>query len=735
MRAGNWPDRDVRHFDVVARFNGGEPVQVESMRLTHSMIDGHPSGHGGGMSTSGSITILRDKVASSITPDPWSRRDNFPPKSGTPVTIDVTDGEGQSWRRLTGITERAEGSFSSSAVTIPVRDAVDRLGAVVTSEPVLEVHPPLVDGGDYRRVGMGAEWLLDRAARQSGWFATPQMRGEAVLSVPMVGSTWPERGVLASCTDTAGTGGPTTTWSAADWQAMRDILATWNFTAETTVPELSMALHPQASGENMRVQLLSPAGVGAYLLTDSGGNLRFGTINGPDVVEVGTLAKGDATRASMQVSTTTGGTMGISVRTDTGANTYVSASHFDFASLSFSKARAYGVGVLGWFQVLDDPAVSWTLLDHAASPVTARHRLSDTTERWDAAPHVWDTHAIDLISDWARATCGQAWIDMDGNLQLASRDAIDDAAMSVLTLSSRDSLLDVDWEDDGMHVARQVRVTHLHPKIQRGRWASWRVWQGDSQTLKAGEELVTTMEIPADEDWVDLDAAPHRVSTSTTRTHILQNTVIGGMQISDTADSSATPASSVNTSMTADGPRAWEVRVEAWSSLDPSLSVVTCIPEDMTTIPRRYRGLPLPDVKARARVYRLERVVVIDTVPGDGATVQLHEHDGGWWTQNADRRTLLHTYLRYQMGEQQPAPTGVHVSPDLRLELGDVVTVEDADRTGVRVVMLATQIDEDFTVGSGLSMSVGGRELAWGDVASLEPTDTGHTPTWTLEAT
>lgn len=733
MRAGNWPDRDVRHFDVVARFDGGEPVQVESMRLTHSMIDGHPSGHGGGMSTSGSITILRDKVASSITPDPWSRRDDFPPKSGTPVTIDVTDGEGQSWRRLTGITERAEGSFSSSAVTIPVRDAVDRLGAAVTSPPVLEVHPPLIDGGDYRRPRMGAEWLLDRAARQSGWFATPQMRWEAVMSAPMVGSAWPEHGTLSSCETTGGGAAPSAEWST-EWQALRDVSAIWDFTATTTIPELSMALHPQASGTSMRVQVVTAAGVGAYLLVDSG-MLRYGTINGGTITEVGTLAHGDATRAALRVTTTSGGTMGLTVRTDTGLEATAAPAHYDFASLVFSRVRAYGAGVLGWVQVLNDPATRWVLLDPVAAPITARHRLGDTIEQWDAAPHVWDTHAIDLISDWARATCGQAWIDMDGHLQLASREAIDDTAASVLTLSSRDSLLDVDWEDDGMHVARQVRVTHNHPKIQRGRWASWRVWQGDSQSLRAGEELVATMEIPDDEDWIDLDATPHQVNTSTTRTDILQNTVIGGMQISDVMDESDIPALFASTSMTKDGDRAWEVRVVVRSDLPSDQSVITAIPDALMSIPRRYRGLPLPDVKARARVYRLERIIMVDTVPGDGATVQLYEHDAGWWTQNGDRRTLLHTYLRYQMGEQQPAPTGVSVAPDLRLELGDVVTVEDADRTGVRVVMLATQIDTDFSAGSGLSMTVGGRELGWADVASLEPTDTGHTPTWTMEAT
>ncbi|WP_068325040.1 hypothetical protein [Janibacter terrae] len=733
MRPGNWPDRDVRHFDVVARFNGGPPVLVESMRLSHSMIDGHPSGHGGGMSTSGSITILRDAVASSLSPEPWGRQGDFPPRSGTPVTIDITDGEGQSWRRLTGITERATGSFSSRSVTIPVRDQVDKLGVVVSSGPMLDIHPPLADGGEYRRPRACAEWLLDRAARAAGWYATPQMRWEAIFSAPMVGSLWPERGSLQSSTNSAGDGGPTIAWTS-QWQAIKDASAIWDTTGTTSIPELTMALHTQAAGTSMRVQVTSEAGYGAYVLTDSGGSIRFGTVDGGTITERGTLAKGAATRVGLRVTTTAGGTMGITVRTDTGAQaTATPPSDPTYASLTFSRVRVYGTGILGWVQVLANPGTQWMLLDVPTSPTNAVQRVGETPERWDAAPQVWDSTAVDLLSSWARATCGQVWIDMDGRLQIAARGVLE-AVGSVLTLSSRDALLDVDWEDDGMHVARQVRVLHQHPKIQRGRYAQWRVWQGRAQTLSAGEEDITTVEIPDDEDWISLDASPHRVTTTTNRLDILRNTVIGGMQISDTADSTNVPAAFLDTSMTVDGPRAWEVRVAPWATLDPSQSVVTMVPEELTSVPKRYRGLPLPDVKAKARVYRLERETIVDTVPGDYATVQMYEHDAGWWVQNGDRRTLLHTFLRYQMGEQQPCPTDVSVAPDLRVELGDVITIEDADRTGVRVVMLTTGIDEDFSVGSGLSMSLSGREIGWALPSALTPDDAGHTPAWTLEA-
>lgn len=734
MRAGNWPDRDVRHFDVVARFNGGPPVQVESMRLSHSMIDGHPSGDGGGLSTSGSITIMRDEVATSVSPDPWSRRDGFPPKSGTPVTIDITDGEGQSWRRLTGITERASGAFSKREVVIPVRDAVDKLGAIVSSEAMLEIHPPLNDGGAWRRPRACAEWLLDRAARAGGYYSTPQLRWEAIFSAPMVGSAWPERGTLVSSTNVDDNGGPVGAWTT-QWHGLKDISAIWDMTGYTRVAELTTALRSQASGESMRVQVYGNNGAGAYVLTDSGSNIRFGTVNGGTLTELGTLAKGSATRVALRATGTSLGVMTVTVRTDAGAQASGTQTNAAFESLPFTKVRVYGRGTLGWVQVLDYPATQWMLLDRVGAATNARILTGETPERWDAAPQVWETTAIDLIADWARATCGQAWIDMDGNLQIASRGVLDAAPPVAVDLWSDTSLLDVEWEDDGMHVARQVFVKHEHPKIQRGKYASWRVWQGNAQTLSAGDEYITTVEIPDSEDWIDLDATPHQVTTSTTRTDILRNTVIGGMQISDSADSSNMPAAFVDTSMTVDGPRAWEVRVAPWTTLDPSQSVVTMIPEELMSIPRRYRGLPLPDVKARARVYRLVRTLTIDTVPGDGATVQLYEHDAGWWIQDLDRRSQLHTFLRYRMGVQQPAPTSVPIVPDPRIELGDTVALKDSHRTGVRVGMLVTQIDEDFSAGSGLSMTLSGREITWSLPPELTPTDVGHEPAWTMEAT
>ena len=81
-------------------------------------------------------------------------------------------------------------------------ELVDHAGRLnrTWSHPALSFRQPSpLDGGRYLAPGIHPAYLTSMAVRKSGFLATPPMPATAMVSVPMLGSMWPERGTLEHC--------------------------------------------------------------------------------------------------------------------------------------------------------------------------------------------------------------------------------------------------------------------------------------------------------------------------------------------------------------------------------------------------------------------------------------------------------------------------------------------------------------------------------------------------------
>jgi hypothetical protein len=87
------------------------------------------------------------------------------------------------------------------------------------------------------------------------------------------------------------------------------------------------------------------------------------------------------------------------------------------------------------------------------------------------------------------------------------------------------------------------------------------------------------------------------------------------------------------------------------------------------------------------------------------------EHDAGWWVQHPAAVADLANWLASQMNTPLPVISGLDIHPDPRLQLGDVVFVQDNAMTGLYLKVLVTSITLGFDVNAGMSMSLGCRVL------------------------
>ena len=74
-------------------------------------------------------------------------------------------------------------------------------------------------------------------------------------------------------------------------------------------------------------------------------------------------------------------------------------------------------------------------------------------------------------------------------------------------------------------------------------------------------------------------------------------------------------------------------------------------------------------------------------------------HDTGRWVQSSTAARSLAYWLAQQTAKPRPVITGVEIAPDPRLQLGDKIAVTDTHRTGVRIIGVITEIQQDIAAG------------------------------------
>jgi hypothetical protein len=665
--------------DGVAR----EVDDVQVSRELASALPGTVIGGGGLMAATGGTTWAQQDAVEVRSLTPWAPKSGLPPAGGARVLVDLGDERG-TCRILTGRVDSSDGEFGDGVITSQLVDDIDRLHRPVSIGPLLATMPPLTPGGTPRWTWMSGLWVTDWLLRQCGYYATPPAGAGAVVSVTANGSMWPEVGTVTACSNTAGTTYPT--WASAPWGvAARDVTATYTpATARMLDAPLEVMLSwPGTAAENPNVRVYF--GTHSVRLTMTSGSVVAQVLNGGTPTNAATATRGTATRAVARF-TPNGSNIDVELRTDTGT-TGVGTVAAPSGILTTAMDRVQVVtptstGQVGAFKV-GFPSTPFG--DLAFTPTTLFNVSLVAFYPLLALPAIIGRNALDLLREHAAAVGAAMWLDEQGRVRWVARDRLGTGS-PVRTLTSRDDLLDAQWSAEWRDMASRVDVKWSQPAISRARADKVTVWEGSSGGVDTGDVYEDVIHPGAGEDWIMVDQTVTSLGPSSDLTafNAGEGSFTGASMV-DVATNSETwaPAGTVSTQVQQVDARTYIVTTTV-GTIPSGKSVSTKAPSTagLGLWASRY-GDHLPVIRARA-AFELTDVTTTSTITGP-PDAAIYTHDAGWWVQHPDHAQAIADWLASTATVHSPHLTGVDVTFDPRLQLGDVVQITDTDRSGLSV--------------------------------------------------
>src|SRR5699024_512807 len=303
---------------------------------------------------------------------------------------------------------------------------------------------PAGDGDYWRNPGLFGVSIVDRIFRHCGWYATPPMGPGALISAPMQGSAWPERGVLTRA-ERLSAAGAAPGWITSPWGMVATDL---NLTYE---PSASRAL---SSGAFEITAMLPPSSGTARVVCWFGGRRIQLTWTDTSVLvsaETGansftqwvSLARTpEATAVTARITRRGAGMVQAAVRTN--AETYATGTDVSmgdaYLTAPMSHATVYGSGRCGAFQVAQSTA--W--LADGWKPSAAIRARAGIPNRLQVLPPVTGGNCASMLQDLAQAEYATFWIDEKGVMQWWDIDRLE-SQPQVATLTTADHVTRLEW--------------------------------------------------------------------------------------------------------------------------------------------------------------------------------------------------------------------------------------------------------------------------------------------------
>lgn len=628
---------------------------------------------------SGSVTLVPDAPGES----PWSVNATVP---GEAVSIDAAADVGAPVSPVARMVSRdvsADG-WLSPVRTLSIEDEVPR-GQVLI--------PESIDQG-----AVDACAVIHAAARAAGYRSTPPPAAGAIVSLPLVGSLWPEVGPLfrqqppgepVRYATVGGSAMLTDAWvrnATEDWAGGR--VAPWGASKGSPYPLLGVActaavLPGAATGAHAEVRLAAAGFAG-----DALASLRLRAASGGGVVV--TLDVAGTQRLSQVIPVAHGAPVRLVV-------TWLGVSWVDWsgvwsvladgalvgsATLTLSTPRETGVrwvdviatphGALGGLQVGEstDPLDYGTLGGETALIASANSPL-------DAIAEPTSGDAWDIIQQVATATLGAAWIDEEGRLVYRNRDQLR-GGVPQYTIEALDHLEDLPWSISTDEVADRVEFTYRPPTVS--------IQADDTLTVWSSQETVrvaagATVRLDRDIDGAASGLAPwYRVED--TSPPVTRMSRYAAWTAPPGESGSAPPASALAVSS---------------QMLTPTRIRVTI--RNTTNAP-----LWVYQLTARARVHVQPGADVTISRGLPEATAQRPlQVNAGSWVQDDTTAQQIADWLESQSAMPLPTIPPVRVIPDASRRLGDVVRVRIesiGDHEPVVFKALITSIDNSQSAGT-----------------------------------
>lgn len=715
MQAGGVRNTDVYQVQANLWINGTDvATDVQSVSVERDIPSGLPGSGGGLRAASGSVTATRGDDVSSQVQHPWNRTGNWPPQPMDSVRLDLSDGE-SSWQQLHGAVDGAVGDASSRQVSFDMVDHYQALDRQVTIEPLLDAMPALEEAATARYIGLQSSYVTDRVLRSVGRFATPPMASGCIVSAPLMGSTWPERGVLNS--SIRNTDGAYPAWTGTNYGvAVQDVDARYApaiHSGENGVfnrpLEITAEWLPNMEGSNIRVYF----GATNYLsivFTATSAVVRFtNTAN----MNIRTAVRVDAAGTKQRVTarfTLSGNTLSASVRSSMGNGDVIDegSGSITVPAGSFSspmtEVRIVGPGTIGAFQV-GFPATPFPVVGYERSAVisttsTARNALK-------VLPSIVNVKATSLLNSQANAELASWWIDETNVLRWMDRGTLR-SRPPVGTLTTADHVKNITWAHNFESVRSSVTVKWKDPIVDR-RWRTdLTLWESSGGKIYEGDVQEEIISVPADEVWImpaGVDLTPQqglkvRVTASNTAAEMLrinygQWTIVGGIR-TDTSGNQAL-SSSINARFTKITDDAFKVTVTC-GSITTGAGLLQ-LPTETGVLPGLWsaeRGRNLPVLRGKGKAKLVDAATTSATT--GPANAPEHIIDAGWWIQYPEQAQAIADAAAAIVTVPQPMITGLDIVPVFNLQLGDVVTVNAPDVMGITItgVVTSNRLGIDF---------------------------------------
>ena len=712
-----WP----ASFDVsepVARvLVDGQEVDVESVEVTSEMGSAMPervAGGGGGIvAATGTTTILRADEVSEAGFNPWGDAQQFVNASEVVVEAGYRDpdsgGVGCA-RQITGQVESLDGAASSHSVAVDIVDYATLLDRDITIEPLLQEHPSIDDWGPRRMAGLSPIYVTDRILRFCGFYATPRILYQALLSAPMMGSVWPERGTLL-----AASAHSDSSMSAA----FRPV--PWGMALGNGVVSYSPQL-----GVRGHARLTSTLHVSFHRTGSTNPNpegdiidLRWGSVE--DGIRINVMSTG-----SIVVSYRSGGTqtpvatLSASDVSESEAFTVLVSPSGDATIYASNGASATGVANLPTRVTSQSMDEVYVWVPQAAHPIgglqvafsDAQTHTFQRTAHIDppayhyslrAFPAQVNVNCMALLKKQAEAELAAMWIDEFGHFNWRNRNQLRGTAPRGV-LTSKHDLLDLPWQVPVRSVFSRVELEHDVPTVTLRTVPSITVFDNKGSTLSNGDTEERFIEPPANQDW-------HRVqppawlggeSFSFKDLRRGRGSYRGGVVVNDDNEEELSYSSRLDSTWTQIGVQRWLLSSTARNLM--SDEYVEQRFQDRADLYGKYAGEDLPIIRAKGLV-EWEKSTTVGEATGPYLS-PVFVHEVGPWIQGTTELQSLANWLAEQLTKPDVILRRIPIVPDPRIQLGDVFWLEDqtAYKVRLRVVVMGKTLRYRAS-GSGYEMS------------------------------
>ena len=450
----------------------------------------------------GSLVLARPV---SLSRKGWDAYALNPPRPGEPMSVHISDDGGENWTTvLVGQVDDSGGTVLDAGIHVGIVDLTDRLRAAISHFPLNFRMPSPTNGEPYMQIGLHPAYYANLAARKAGFYSTPPMvGGTTMVSAPMVGSMWPERGTLTRSRLLNARG--RTAWEPTDSPEYR---RTWWGLSVHNVFAVYRPLKVQSWAGRMTTAHGVRALVGPVTSTISAVEMWWDRSSITTMISTKGIVvetqggwNSDGTRTKLfervrpltpeqiangfelKVWMLPDGVITISVDGEKSVHTALPWWPRESREEDMSDVRilAPAKGApLGGVQVVGDPT------EGSFGP-WERTFLLDADPKgmiW-GAPALENKPAIDLLREMAEGELSSMWIAEDGRLNYVARERMD--ARPVTRHLTLDDVTVAGWTTGRESVVSAVQVNRRQPSLYQTRMNSraWtQVWEGPRDTLE-----------------------------------------------------------------------------------------------------------------------------------------------------------------------------------------------------------------------------------------------------------